>query len=216
MLRNRPGTTLLGILSQNPHEAPSLAQVLGEVQHFPINSGPIQHDEIDIGEAVPVRCLKNGLWLSREKDLPFAIVMAPGGRFGLRSGVQVEIGVAAGEAGAKVSQDLFRDLELLVSKARTYRGRVISLEGHIDPMGGGSMVKVHRLAKVDRNDVILPGKTLATLDRNVAGFIRAREQLKRLQFQARKGLLFLLPPGAFPAAVNDGEASSRSRRYCSR
>jgi hypothetical protein len=52
MLRNRPGTTLLGILSQNPHEAPSLAQ----------------HDEIDIGEAVPVRCLKNGLWLSREKD----------------------------------------------------------------------------------------------------------------------------------------------------
>jgi hypothetical protein len=115
-----------------------------------------------------------------------------------------------------VSQDLFRDLELLVSKARTYRGRVISLEGHIDPMGGGSMVKVHRLAKVDRNDVILPGKTLATLDRNVAGFIRAREQLKGLQFQARKGLLFLLPPGAFPAAVNDGEASSRSRRYCSR
>jgi hypothetical protein len=68
MLRNRPGTTLLGILWQNPHEAPSLAQVLGEVQHFPINSGPIQHDEIDIGEAVPVRCLKNGLWLSREKD----------------------------------------------------------------------------------------------------------------------------------------------------
>jgi hypothetical protein len=115
-----------------------------------------------------------------------------------------------------VSQDLFRDLELLVSKARTYRGRVISLEGHIDPMGGGSMVKVHRLAKVDRNDVILPGKTLATLDRNVAGFIRAREQLKGLQFQARKGLLFYGPPGAFPAAVNDGEASSRSRRYCSR
>ena len=110
--------------------------------------------------------------------------MAPGGRFGLRSGVQVEIAVPSGEPGARFSQEMFRDLELLVSKGRTYRGRVISLEGHIDPMGGGSMVKVHRLAKVDRENVILPRKTLAMLDRNVAGFMKAREHLKKLQFQA--------------------------------
>ena len=142
-----------------------------------------------------MRCLKNGLWLSRDKDLPFAILMAPGGRFGLRTGVQVEIAVPSGERGAHFSQELFRELELLVSQGRTYRGRIISLEGHIDPMGGGSMVKVHRLAKVNREDVILPRKTLATLDRNVAGFMMAREQLKSLRFQARKGLLFYGPPG---------------------
>src|SRR5204862_921974 len=69
------------------------------------------------------------------------------------------------------------------------------LEGHIDPMGGGSMVKVHRLARVNRDDVILPRKTLAMLDRNVAGFMMAREKLKALQFPARKGLLFYGPPG---------------------
>jgi len=193
LLRNRPGTTLLGILSPNPHEPPTLAQTLGG--HFPIDAGPLQYDEIDIGESVPVRCLKNGLWLSCEKDLPFAIIMVPGGRFGLRSGVQVEVAVPAGERGAQFSQDLFRDLELLVSKGRTYRGRIISLEGHIDPMGGGSMVKVHRLAKVNREDVILPRQTIAMLDRNVAGFMMAREQLKKLQFQARKGLLFYGLPG---------------------
>jgi ATP-dependent 26S proteasome regulatory subunit len=62
-------------------------------------------------------------------------------------------------------------------------------------MGGGSMVKVHRLAKVNREDVILPGKTLSMLDRNVAGFLSARDQLKALRFQARKGLLFYGPPG---------------------
>src|SRR5262249_20758144 len=33
------------------------------------------------------------------------------------------------------------------------------------------------------------------LDRNVAGFMMARDQLKALQFQARKGLLFYGPPG---------------------
>jgi ATPase family associated with various cellular activities (AAA) len=194
LLRNRPGTTLLGILSPNHHEPPALAHTLAG-GHFPIDVGPLQHDEIDVGEPVPVRCLKNGLWLSRDQDLPFAIMLAPGGRFGLRSGVQVEIAVPAGERGAQFSQELFRDLELLVSRGRTYRGRIISLEGHIDPMGGGSMVKVHRLAKVNREDVILPAKTLALLDRNVAGFIGARERLKSLRFQTRKGLLFYGPPG---------------------
>ncbi len=195
LLRNRPSTTLLGILSPNPHEPPSLAQTLGGGAHFPIDAGPIQHDEIDIGEMVPVRSLKNGLWLSRDQDLPFAVIMAPGGRFGLTSGVQVEIAVPSGERGAQFSQGLFRELELLVSKGRTYRGRVISLEAHIHPMGGGSMVKVHRLGKVNREDVILPRETLALLDRNVTGFMKAREHLKRLQFQTRKGLLFYGPPG---------------------
>jgi hypothetical protein len=201
LLRNRPGTKLFGILSPNPHEPPTLAQTLAE-GHFPIDAGPLQLDEIDTGEAVPVRCLKNGLWLSHENDLPFAIIMAPGGRFGLRSGVQVEIGVPAGERGAQFSQGLFRDLEILVGKGRTYRGRVISLEGHIDPMGGGSMVKVHRLSKVDRDDVILPRKTLAMLDRNVAGFIMARQQGRRCGWRVQR-----------PAECRTGRAArSRERR----
>jgi len=194
LFRNRNGTKLLGIVSPNHHEPPALAQTLAG-GHFGMDAGPLQHDEIDIGEAVPVRCLKNGLWLSRDRDLPFAVLMAPGGRFGLGSGVHVEIAVPSGERGAQFSQELFRELELLVSQGRTYRGRIISLEGHIDPMGGGSVVKVHRLNQVKRDDVILPKRTVALLDRNVAGFMAARERLKALRFQARKGLLFYGPPG---------------------
>jgi ATPase family associated with various cellular activities (AAA) len=194
LFRTRADTKLLGVVSPNPHEPPALAQALGQ-NPFAMDGGPLQHDEIDVGEASPARCLKNGLWLSREKDLPFAILMAPGGRFGLCTGVQVEIATPVGERGARFSHELFRQLELQVSQSRTYRGRVISLEAQIHPMGGGSIVKVHRLAKVSREDVILPRKTLAMLDRNVAGFMKARDQLKALHFQARKGLLFYGPPG---------------------
>lgn len=194
LFRTRADTKLLGVVSPNPHEPPALAQALGQ-NPFAMDGGPLQHDEIDVGEASPARCLKNGLWLSREKDLPFAILMAPGGRFGLCTGVQVEIATPVGERGAQFSHELFRQLELQVSQSRTYRGRVISLEAQIHPMGGGSIVKVHRLAKVSREDVILPRKTLAMLDRNVAGFMKARDQLKALHFQARKGLLFYGPPG---------------------
>jgi hypothetical protein len=194
LMRDRTGAKLLGILSPNQHEPPELAQTLSG-GHFPIDAGPLQFDEIDVGDSDPVRCLKNGLWLARDGSLPFVIMMAPGGRFGIRTGVHVEIAVPGGERGAQFSQELFRQLELLVSQGRTYRGRIISLEGHIDPMGGGSMVKVHRLGKVQREDVILPRETLALLDRNVAGFMQAREKLRALQFQARKGLLFYGPPG---------------------
>src|SRR5215469_5875589 len=194
LLRNRADTKLVGIVSPNPHEPPTLAQALGQ-SPFALGVGPLQQDEIDVGEASPARCLRNGLWLSREKDLPFAVLMAPGGRFALHTGVQVEIATPVGERGAQFSAELFRILEVQVSQSRTYRGRVISLEGQIHPMGGGSIVKVHRLAKVSREDVILPRKTLAMLDRNVAGFMRARDQLKALCFQSRKGLLFYGPPG---------------------
>ena len=169
LLQKRRGTKLLGILSPHHGEPRALAQTLAR-SHFPIDAGPLQHDEIDVGDAVPARCLKNGLWLSHEGDLPFAVMMVPGGRFGLRAGVQVEIAVPSGERGAQFSQDLFREVEILVSQGRTYRGRILSLEAQIDPMGGGSMVKVHRLARVNREDVILPSKTLQMLDRNVAGF----------------------------------------------
>jgi ATP-dependent 26S proteasome regulatory subunit len=133
--------------------------------------------------------------MGRDKGMPFAVVLAPGGRFGFQAGVEVEIAVTSDEQGAQFSQDFFRQLEQVISEGRTYRGHIISLEAHHHPMGGGSSVKVHRLAKVKREDVILPQKTMATLDRNVAGFMAAREALKSMRFQARKGLLFYGPPG---------------------
>src|SRR5260370_14866027 len=101
LLRTRTGTKLLGILSPNPHEPPELAQTLAG-GHFPIDAGPLQHDEIDVGEPLPVRCLKNGLWLSREKDLPLASTMAAGGRFRVRTGGEGENSVPSRQTGAPV------------------------------------------------------------------------------------------------------------------
>jgi AAA+ superfamily predicted ATPase len=95
----------------------------------------------------------------------------------------------------KCSRALFRDLELRVGAGRTYRGRVISLESYYDYSGRGGAVKVHRLHKVSRDDVILPEKTLTLLDRNVRKFVDARQDIKRLRFSAKKGLLFYGPPG---------------------
>src|SRR5262249_59448942 len=72
---------------------------------------------------------------------------------------------------------------------------VISLESYHDPSGRGGAVKVHRLHKVNREDVILPQKTLDLLDRNVGKFVSARDQIKSFGFSAKKGLLVHGPPG---------------------
>jgi len=195
LLKDRQETLLVGVSS--PHhggEAPGFGQLLDGKQ-YGAEAGPVEYDEIDVGAATPARALKTGLWLSQEKRLPFAVLLTSGGRFGLRSGVHIAFATPAGERGSAFSHEFFREIELWVSKARTYRGRTISLEGQIHPMGGGSAVRVHRLAKVSRENVVLPPKTLTTLDRNVAGFMAARAQLKALQFQSRKGLLFYGPPG---------------------
>ncbi|HLH03788.1 MAG TPA: ATP-binding protein [Bryobacteraceae bacterium] len=195
LLQKYSGTKLLGLVSPHPGmEIPTLANVLAN-QQFPIDVGPLQFDEIDVGDSMPARCLKNALWLARAGRVPFAVLFAPGGRFGFQTGVHLELAFPAGETAAPVSEQMLGEIERLIAQGRTYRGRVISLEAQMDPRGGGSMVKVHRLAQVKRDDVILPRKTLDLLDRNIRDFVNARQALKLLRFQARKGLLFYGPPG---------------------
>ncbi|MDX2150106.1 MAG: ATP-binding protein [Bryobacteraceae bacterium] len=194
LLDTRPGVRLLGVNSQMNHETPTLAAFLTP-SPWPSEIGPLQHDEVDIGDPAPVRCLKNGLWLAREGDLPFAVLLSPAIQYGQLRGSHIEIGVPSGEAGAEFSAGFFRELEVRVTAGRTYRGRVLSLEQAMDYGGLGGAVKVHRLKKVEREEVILPAKTIDLLDRNVGRFVAARERIKQLRFSARKGLLFYGPPG---------------------
>jgi hypothetical protein len=166
MFRSRVDAKLLGIFSPNFHESPTLAQVFAGGP-FMMNIGPLQHDEIDTGERLPVRCLRNGLWLARHNGVPFAVLLAPSMRFGQVGGVHVEVAVPTGESGLALSQELFADLERRVGSGRTYRGRIISLEHIQDPTGRGGAIKVHRLPAVKRDDVILPERMLEVLDRNL-------------------------------------------------
>lgn len=191
--REKP--SVLGIHSPLGHETPTLAHLFTRGP-FPVELGPLQHDDVDIGDPTPVRCLKNGLWLSKDAELPFALLLSSAVHFGtIVGGVHLELAVPNGEHGLNFSQIFFRELEARVNAGRTYRGKVISLERHDRYSGREGEVRVHRLHKVRREEVILPEKTLNLLERNVSGFIRAREHVKKLGLSAKKGLLFYGPPG---------------------
>lgn len=61
--------------------------------------------------------------------------------------------------------------------------------------GAVSGIKVHRLKTVQREEVILPEKTLGLLERNVTRFVEQRDRLRQMQMGIKKGLLFYGPPG---------------------
>jgi len=191
---SKSGVVLFGIHSLMGHESPTLAYLLTP-SPIPTDIGPLQHDEIDIGDAEPVRCLKNGLWLATEGTMPYAVLMGPSIQHGCVTAVQVDVAVPSGEAGLEFSQAFFRQLEIGVHAGRAYRGRVISLEQEPHFSGVGGTVKVHRLHKVTRDQVILPHETLALLERNIHKFVDVRDQIKNRDFSVKKGLLFYGPPG---------------------
>jgi len=191
-----PATERLGFHSphQGGMDAIGISQLLQRTP-FPIDIGPLQYDDVDIGEALPVRCVRQALWISNADDLPFAVLLGRGTQMGMPLGVQVEIAVPAGDAGLRFSEQFFEQLERRVSAGRTYRGKVISLEMAFDYTGRTGSVKVHRLRPVKREDVILPEKTVTLLERNLTGFIGVREQIRQMGLSAKKGLLFYGPPG---------------------
>jgi len=109
--------------------------------------------------------------------------------------IQVHFATVPDQAGVRLRGALFARLEEAVRAARSYRGKVLSLESSDNYSGEGSGIKVHNLSPVDRQQVILPAETLDLVERNVIEFARHRDRLKALRQSTRKGLLFHGPPG---------------------
>jgi cell division protease FtsH len=162
--------------------------------HAPVIS-PLEFEDVDIGEAHPVRCLKSTLWLCRTSAVRVAVLLTPMLKHAEASGWQVEIASLPQAGGGDPCGDMLARLDLAISRAGSYRGKVISLERRDDYSGKAGSVRVHKLRTVDREQVILPEETLLLLERNLMEFIEQRERLKDLGMSIKKGLLFHGPPG---------------------
>lgn len=162
--------------------------------HSPVIA-PTEYEDVDIGEAAPERCLKSTLWLCAQKGLRLALLLTPTIKHGEPSGWQVEMATLPKNAGDEPSAAVFLELEALIRRAQSYRGKVISLEKRDNYSGKAGNVRVHKLRNVGRDQVILPEKTIRLLERNVSEFIAQRERLHELGMSIKKGLLFYGPPG---------------------
>lgn len=194
IFKKRVEAKLVGFHAQYFHETVTIAHLARDGDH-PVVIAPLQYDEIDFGEVRPARCLKQGLWLSKTDDTPFAVLVTRAERLGQDQGMYVEVSVPTGEAGLGLTRSFMDELERVVGQIGSYRGKVLSLEAVRSFSGKSGTIRVQKLRNVGREEVILPDKTLRLLERNVSDFIAHRDELKRLGMSTKKGLLFYGPPG---------------------
>jgi hypothetical protein len=184
-----------GVRRPYNHESIDFAALLVLDDHYPPVAVPPQFEEIDIGEDRPVQCLKNGLWLLERDGKRFAVLLSPAMLHGQLTGVQFQVATSNDAAGAKITEGFFKSLEAEVNDCRSYRGKILSLEMEHSYNGQSTGIKVHKLRPVERDQIILPEKTLALLERNVIQFVQRRQRLAAFGQSTRKGLLFYGPPG---------------------
>lgn len=168
---------------------------LWEPRHPVQSIVPVQYDEIDIGEYVPRRCIGNALWVLETGELKHAVLVSQVEDHHTGGQVRLEIAAPQGELGTQVAAKYFRQIEDVINQARTYRGKVLSLEVDDRWHGMAGGITVHRLPQVQREEVILPESTLKLLDRNVIDFAASRARLRAIGQPSKKGLLFYGPPG---------------------
>lgn len=81
LLPERPGTRQYGIHRQYDHSTLTFSSLMGN-RHDPAVIGPTQYEEIDIGNPLPSRCLRQALWTSKKDQTPFALLLSPAEHFG--------------------------------------------------------------------------------------------------------------------------------------
>ena len=154
-------------------------------------------EEVDLGLADSpdgrLRCLKNGLWLGGEGDARFAAVYTYDTDTHGDSALRLEVAVLPGEAGARETRRIFARFDDALKQARMYRGRVLSFER--SELFGYAGIKVHALAKVTREQIILAASTLELIERNILRFTAQRPALAALGLPVKKGVLLYGPPG---------------------
>jgi hypothetical protein len=187
---------VIGVLPAYDFDRLSFAKLMHRDTREPVAVGPLQYADVDIGEANPARCFENALVLRDSAPIPHAVFLMHMWEHGENPLLTVEIAVPRDRDGAQeFVQDSFRQLEQAIAQSRAYRGKVLSLERTQHYEGRSRGILVHRIPPVAPDAVILPAATRKLLDRNVIDFMQAREGLRALGLQTKKGILLYGPPG---------------------
>jgi len=157
--------------------------------------GPAEYQDADIGEAEAVRCLRRGLWLAECEGVRFALLLEVSEGYRAPR-ARLEIAVPQGDAPVRIAAQLAERLRTRTQRGDSWRGKVLILDrAHDDFELSAAGLRVLDAVPVRRDEIVLPEKTLALVERNTLGFARQAGFLARLGMSARKGVLLYGPPG---------------------
>ncbi|MEM9410763.1 MAG: ATP-binding protein [Planctomycetota bacterium] len=187
---------LHGLNQKYAHEGISFRSLIETDKGYQVKIGPLAYTEVDVGADRPVSCLVNGLWLAVDGNgTPFAVVLGSGPTHFRSPNVQIEYVTCDAENAQTLPGLFFETVQQQIESSTCYRGKILPFEQSDDYHGRVAELKVHELKQIEREQVILPERTLELLDRNVIDFVRQRPELKKRGMDLKKGLLFFGPPG---------------------
>jgi ATPase family associated with various cellular activities (AAA) len=185
----------VGAIPRYRSETLTMTTLMNREDRDRIAVGPLSYIEVDVGEDEPVRCAMNAFIL-RHAPLPHAIFLSAGNDPLEDRVIRVEIAVPRDHPkGREFASLCLRPFSDAIAHARSYRGKVLSLEKHDHYDGRVGGIQVHRIKRVDPSEVILPAPAKKLLDRCVLDFMKARGSLRSLGFQTKRGILLYGPPG---------------------
>lgn len=189
------GCRRVGIHARNRYDAADMASLASERDQAKL-IGALQFEDIDIGEGLPVRLATNCLSLIEDERVPLAIWVNLSTDFAQNPQLSVEILAPPGEEAAARTSAMIAAIEAAVAEGRSYRGKVLSLEGGETFRGtAANSLTVHFRASVEEHELILPERVKQALDRHIIRFAAERDALKALGQSGRKGVLLYGPPG---------------------
>lgn len=178
-----PEVEVLGFVSpQGGFMTVGLSALLGgHPMAGPIEPGPVQYTDIDVGDGRVVRCVSAGVFLTSRDGAPVVLVISraesPFGSSSLRvEGVSPQDGAVSG---------LLCELRAAMREHNVYRGRVISLHGGEER---SVSVQFHTLPDIGRDAVVLPPGTLERLERHAIGVAEHAERLRSAGRQLKRGV----------------------------
>ena len=157
--------------------------------------GPASYQDIDIGEAEPVRCATRALWLAERDGVPFALLLdVEEGYHHVR--VRVEIAARPDVESRRVTARISEQLRAGAAEARCWRGKTLVLDpAREDFEISAAGLRVERAATVRHEEIVLAQKTFSLVERNTLGFVREAARLGQLGLSQKKGVLLYGPPG---------------------
>jgi hypothetical protein len=153
--------------------------------------GPVDYVNFHLEDEKTIPCVQFGLYIvtQGEDRLTVFVVGPPQAEMGPRTRLRVEVACARRE----VASALLRELTAATKALNVYRGKAISLAP--GQYGVQSLVRFHRLPKVERNEIVLPSGVLERIEQHALRFSHHAAALLAQKRSLKRGILLYGPPG---------------------
>lgn len=156
-----------------------------------MTEGPVDYVNFHLEEERTLACVQYGLFFVTSGDdrLAVFVVGPPSLEMGRGNRMRVEVACARRE----VALALLKDLTTATKELNVYRGKAVSLAP--GQYGVQSLVKFHRLPRVQRDEVVLPDGVLERVEQHAVRFSDHAAALVAAKRSLKRGILLYGPPG---------------------